>query len=168
MAACGLRFARLKDQELILRFFAFRPRGDDYAAPIKEFLNQYTGWNRQLDHENEEELTAIFESTTELSHSDLARMRFRPARSVNAAVVDSLMTAVAEGIENDSSLILAGFGQRTSACWKTTNTGAEAAKVGQLRGEIREDSGSHRHNESTKYRGSHQCDGARLRGAPRR
>lgn len=76
---CGLRSARLKDQELILRFFAFRPRGDDYAAPMKEFLNQYAGWNRQLDHENEEELTAIFESTTELSHSDLARMRFRPA-----------------------------------------------------------------------------------------
>lgn len=71
---------------------------------MEEFLNQYTGWNRQLDHENEEELTAIFESTTELSHSDLARMRFRPARSVNAAVVDSLMTAVAEGIENDSLL----------------------------------------------------------------
>lgn len=42
--------------------------------------------------------------------------------------------------------------------WKVRNTGAEAAKVGQLRGEIREDSGSHQHSESTKYRGSHYVE----------
>jgi hypothetical protein len=42
--------------------------------------------------------------------------------------------------------------------WKIKNTGAEAAKVGQLRGEIREDTGSHQHTESTKYRGSHYVE----------
>lgn len=42
--------------------------------------------------------------------------------------------------------------------WKIKNTGAEAAKVGQLRGEIREDTGSHQHSESTKYRGSHYVE----------
>ena len=30
--------------------------------------------------------------------------------------------------------------------------------MGQLRGEIRDDSGSHRHNESMKYRGSHYAE----------
>jgi hypothetical protein len=39
--------------------------------------------------------------------------------------------------------------------WKVRNTGAEAAKVGQLRGEIRKDAGSLTHEESTRYRGSH-------------
>ena len=42
--------------------------------------------------------------------------------------------------------------------WKVRNTGDEAAKVGQLRGEIREDAGGHRHSESTKYRGSHYVE----------
>jgi hypothetical protein len=101
---CGPRSARLKDQELILRFFAFRSRGDEYAAPMKEFLNRYTGWNRQLNHETEGELTEVFESTTELIAQRFGPNAFRPARSVNAAVVDSLMTVVAEGIENDSLL----------------------------------------------------------------
>lgn len=42
--------------------------------------------------------------------------------------------------------------------WKVRNTGEEAAKLGQLRGEIREDAGGHRHSESTKYRGSHYVE----------
>lgn len=42
--------------------------------------------------------------------------------------------------------------------WKVRNTGAEAAEVGQLRGEIREDSGLREHSESTKYRGSHYVE----------
>ncbi len=42
--------------------------------------------------------------------------------------------------------------------WKVRNTGAEAAEIGQLRGEIREDTGSHQHGESTKYRGSHYVE----------
>ena len=32
------------------------------------------------------------------------------------------------------------------------------AEVEQLRGEIREDAGGHRHSESTKYRGSHYVE----------
>jgi hypothetical protein len=39
--------------------------------------------------------------------------------------------------------------------WKVRNTGTEAANVGQLRGEIRKDTGSRSREESTKYRGSH-------------
>ncbi len=39
--------------------------------------------------------------------------------------------------------------------WKVRNTGAEAAQVGQLRGEIRKDNGSRSREESTKFRGSH-------------
>lgn len=42
--------------------------------------------------------------------------------------------------------------------WKVRNTGAEAEKLGQLRGEIREDTGAHRHGEHTKYRGSHYVE----------
>lgn len=42
--------------------------------------------------------------------------------------------------------------------WKIKNTGSEAARVGQLRGEIRQDNGSRTHHESTLYRGEHYVE----------
>lgn len=98
-AMCGNRSKRLKDQELILRFFAFRARSKKYKAPMKEFLNSYTAWNLDLKRQSADELTTVFRSTTELIHDRFGERAFRPARAVNAAAVDSLMTVVAEGIE---------------------------------------------------------------------
>lgn len=102
-ALCGNKSKRLKDQELILRFFAFRSRADDYKAPMKEFLNEYTGWNIDLQRESGDGLSEIFRETTKLIHEQLGDRAFRLVRAVNAAVVDSLMTVVAEGI-NDGTL----------------------------------------------------------------
>jgi hypothetical protein len=101
-AMCGNKSKRLKDQELILRFFAFRARADRYKAPMKEFLNEYTGWNINLQEESEEELSASFLRTTELIHRNFGDRSFRLVRAVNAAVLDSLMTVVARGIEKNS------------------------------------------------------------------
>ncbi|HYP56001.1 MAG TPA: DUF262 domain-containing protein [Solirubrobacterales bacterium] len=101
-AMCGNRSRRLKDQELILRFFAFRARAKKYKAPMKEFLNDYTAWNLDLKRQSRRELRGIFEATTELIHERFGERAFRPARAVNAATVDSLMTVVAEGIESGS------------------------------------------------------------------
>jgi hypothetical protein len=42
--------------------------------------------------------------------------------------------------------------------WKVRNTGEEAARVGQLRGEITPDAGSETKRESTAYRGSHYVE----------
>jgi hypothetical protein len=42
--------------------------------------------------------------------------------------------------------------------WKVRNTGDEAARVGQLRGEITRDAGSETKRESTAYRGSHYVE----------
>jgi Adenylyl/Guanylyl and SMODS C-terminal sensor domain len=39
--------------------------------------------------------------------------------------------------------------------WKVRNTGGEAARAGQLRGEIRKDTDGRTREESTRYRGSH-------------
>jgi hypothetical protein len=101
-AMCGNRSKRLKDQELILRFFAFRARANRYKAPMKEFLNDYTGWNINLEEESEDELSASFRRTTKLIHKNFGDRAFRLVRAVNAAVLDSLMTVVAKGIEKNS------------------------------------------------------------------
>jgi hypothetical protein len=117
-ALCGPRSKRLKDQELILRFFAFRSKGDTYSAPMKEFLNEYTGWNRELQHESTTELTQAFTSTVGTIREQLGDSAFRLVRAVNAAVLDSVMTVVAEGIESGTlrkgKALQAGYEKLTS------------------------------------------------------
>lgn len=99
-ALVGPRSKRLKDQELILRFFAFRAKGYQYAAPMKEFLNQYTGWNRELKRQSTNELRDAFATTVSTIREHIGDDAFRLVRAVNAAVLDSVMTIVAEGIAN--------------------------------------------------------------------
>jgi hypothetical protein len=99
-ALCGPRSKRLKDQELILRFFAFRAKGDQYAAPMKDFLNQYTAWNRELKQQSAEELSHAFTATVSAVRQYLGNAAFRLVRAVNAAVLDSVMTVVSEGVES--------------------------------------------------------------------
>jgi hypothetical protein len=101
-ALCGPKSKRLKDQELILRFFAFRANGDSYKAPMKEFLNEYIGWNRTLQHQSAKDLTKAFESTISTIRQEFGDSAFRLVRAVNAAVLDSIMTVVAEGIASDT------------------------------------------------------------------
>jgi hypothetical protein len=98
----GNRSKRLKDQELILRFFAMRSRASEYKAPMKEFLNSYAGWNRSLDKESESELKQVFNSTVSTIHEYFGVNAFRPVRALNVAVVDAVMTVVAEGLSNRS------------------------------------------------------------------
>jgi hypothetical protein len=92
----GAKSRRLKDMEMILRFFAFLYYGDQYHRPMKDFLNRYMAANRQLGKQGEHELTEIFNRTTETIHDFIGQRAFRPRRSVNAAVVDSLMVGVAK------------------------------------------------------------------------
>ncbi len=92
----GKKSKRLKDMEMILRFFAFYYRFEAYRSPMKEFLNRYMAKNRDLGRQSEAELRDVFHKTTSVLNSVLGRRAFRPRRAVNAAVVDSLMTGVAK------------------------------------------------------------------------
>ncbi len=86
---------RLKDQELILRFFALLFYGDRYKRPMKVFLNRYTATNRHLNHQSEETLRGIFEKTIKVIVDAKGDRVFRVATAINAAVFDSVMTGVA-------------------------------------------------------------------------
>lgn len=86
---------RLKDMEMVLRFFAFFYHAASYRSPMKDFLNRYMASNRNLQHQTEQELTSVFRATTDLLNQTIGPRAFRPRRAVNAAVVDSVMTGVA-------------------------------------------------------------------------
>ena len=94
----GKRSRRLKDMELILRFFAFYYGADDYKTPMKEFLNTYMASNKDLDRQGEDELVRIFSDTVTLLDNAVGHDALRPLRAVNAAVADSVMTGLARRI----------------------------------------------------------------------
>jgi Protein of unknown function DUF262 len=91
----GPRSRRLKDQELILRFFALRYRPEQYKRPMKEFLNLYMGDNREFELQDAQTLTDMFEHTTTAILEGIGQGAFRPRGAINAAVLDSVMVGVA-------------------------------------------------------------------------
>jgi hypothetical protein len=82
--------------EMILRFFAFLYDFKGYTAPMKNFLNRYMARNKNLKYQSEKDLGDIFDLTTQTILTEIGEKAFRPKRSVNAAVVDSLMTGIAK------------------------------------------------------------------------
>lgn len=97
---------RMKDQELILRFFAFYYYTDEYRKPLKEFLNRYMAKNRHLEPQTEEEMSRVFSMATSFINKVLGRKAFRPERALNVAVFDSVMVAATQrlakgGIQNE-------------------------------------------------------------------
>ncbi|MGA7578064.1 MAG: DUF262 domain-containing protein [Desulfobaccales bacterium] len=86
---------RLKDQELILRFFAIHFIGDNYSRPLKAFLNRFMGSNRFLQVFSKDILSKAFLPTIELIDNVFSSNAFRPERALNAAVYDSVMEGLA-------------------------------------------------------------------------
>jgi hypothetical protein len=96
----GHKSTRLKDMELILRFFAFYYYAHAYRSPMKDFLNRYMASNRSLSRQPESDLTDVFKRTTTVIAEAIGRRAFRPVRAVNAAAVDSVMTGVARRLSD--------------------------------------------------------------------
>lgn len=102
----GAPSPRMKDRELILRFFALSEavfiedakKGDlptnAYARPMKEFLNRFMSRNRQLSPERMMELSDHFTRSIQSVFSALGNRAFRPAKTLNAAVFDAIMIGV--------------------------------------------------------------------------
>ncbi len=96
----GPKSKRLKDQELILRFFALLYRMDSYRRPMKDFLNKYLSDNRNLRSQDEQSIKAIFEQTITAILEGVGKRAFRPQRALNAAIMDCMMVGVANRILN--------------------------------------------------------------------
>jgi hypothetical protein len=90
---------RMRDQELILRFLALRFHDKPYARPMKEFLNDYMGANRELPQELAEELTAAFTDAVEVVRQCIGPKAFKPRVSFNAAAFDAVMIGVSRRLK---------------------------------------------------------------------
>jgi hypothetical protein len=99
----GAPSPRLKDQELILRFFALYYSRKKYSRPMKGFMNDFMGSNRDLTTHSAATLRACFESTIRIVWNSLGRVAFRPERALNAAVFDAVMVATADLVRRGES-----------------------------------------------------------------
>lgn len=105
----------MRDQELILRFFAFLYYKSSYERPMKDFLNKAMGRRRQADTATIEEMRKRFMETIALIRRVLGNKAFRPKRALNAAVFDAVTVAVAESLEGKSKAARDTFEKKLAA-----------------------------------------------------
>lgn len=87
--------ARMRDQELILRFLALLHAPESYVPPMKEFLNRFMGRNRDLPEASRLDFERGFLEAIALAERCIGEGAFRRERALNAAVFDSVMVGLA-------------------------------------------------------------------------
>jgi hypothetical protein len=90
---------RMRDEELILRFFALYFEGEYYRSPMSRFLNHFMQTNMDLSSESERQFIALFNNTIHIIYESLGERAFKPHRTLNAAVFDAVMVGVARRLE---------------------------------------------------------------------
>lgn len=91
---------RMKEQEMILRFFALYYDFQSYKKGLKHFLNVFMNENRNLTKYKEPELRTLFVNTINLLVEAIGRDVFRKGTAINAALFDSIMIGVAKRISS--------------------------------------------------------------------
>ncbi len=90
---------RFKDHELILRFLAFYECEGSYRRPMKGFLNDFLAKFRNIDEVTQQTWRKKFILTCEAINQGVGKSAFRPVRTVNAAVADSVMVGIARRLD---------------------------------------------------------------------
>lgn len=96
----GTMSPRMKDAELILRFFALYFREADYKRPMKKFLNSYMSKNRNLKFNSKEVLDKKFNNSISLMAKTIGKKAFRIENGpINAAVFDAVMIGLTQRLD---------------------------------------------------------------------
>jgi len=88
---------RMRDVELILRFFALFENGTQYKKPMAEFLNKYLEAHRNAATEEIASKTTLFTTVCDMIYENLGSRPFRlkSGGALNVAVYDACFVAVA-------------------------------------------------------------------------
>ncbi len=94
---------RMRDIELMLRFFALFYNVKHYEKPMKNFLNEFTRSHRNLSGARREQFIELFQQTSNAVIRYLGQRPFHIRRGLNAAVYDSVFTAFARNLHKLNS-----------------------------------------------------------------
>lgn len=101
----GKRTSRFKDQELILRFFAFYVDEESYSTgntrTMRDFLSSFMAHHRNIDTAVSERWAGAFEEIIGLVNRTWGMRAFRIGSQLNAAVFDSVSVALARALDSD-------------------------------------------------------------------
>jgi hypothetical protein len=97
-AIYGPENQRMKDRELILRYFTLFFDIERYEKPMEGALNRYMGANRKLQKQSRQQLVNAFVPMIRMIADALGTTAFRPIRAINAAVFDAVMVGLARRI----------------------------------------------------------------------
>src|ERR1700722_2554296 len=95
------RNTRLKDEELILRFLAMHERGQKYASPMREFLDEFADDYNNADAKSLDQLKVLFSRAIKLCLDAKGGAAFRLTRPLNAAVFEGVMLGVAARLSQE-------------------------------------------------------------------
>jgi hypothetical protein len=84
---------RMRDLEIIVRFFALFEEFESYTKPMKQFLNNYM--DKHKNDKNKKRYQEIFLSTVKRIYESLGNKPFNIRRGINVAICDSVMVAFA-------------------------------------------------------------------------
>lgn len=90
---------RMKDQEMILRFFALYYNHEQYKKPLVKFLNSFMDRNNKLQFIPEKELSSKFELTTNAILASIGKDAFKLRGRRNAAFIEAIMVGVAKRLD---------------------------------------------------------------------
>ena len=95
----GPKSVRLKDEELVLRFLTFKERSIAYTRPLRDFLNNFMEDNAGIDEATASRFSYMFSVTVKTIWNAIGKPAFRPERTLNTAVFDSVMVGVSRRLE---------------------------------------------------------------------
>lgn len=84
---------RMRDRELILRVIALTEGLDGYAKPLKDFLNKFMSKNKNADEATLAQFANGFRRAVDIA-GEIGEKPFRRGAGLNAAIFDSVMTAI--------------------------------------------------------------------------
>jgi Protein of unknown function DUF262 len=95
---------RLRDQELVLRFIALYLEPDEYARPLKKYLNDFVGRYRDLATFPSDKMRGLFEAATELVLQGPGRGALRGVRQLNAALTEAVLVGLARRLDQGGAV----------------------------------------------------------------
>lgn len=95
----GAKNDRMKDVELILRFWAMKESFSRYTKPMVDFINGYCSRNRNPSEEYLACIKKDFLDTISIFNEAVPEKLFRPARALNVALFESCMVGLSTRLE---------------------------------------------------------------------
>ena len=100
----GKKDIQMRDQELILRFFAMLDDSEHYKRPMVAFLNNYVRDNRHMEKEKRDQFFHIFQTVIDLfvksMEGEKKLFRIAATSALNIAFFEASMVGLAKRIRN--------------------------------------------------------------------